>query len=82
MKDFPWDTLLQWYKENGRVNLPWRDYSIPEKTLIYRVWISEIFLQQTQAERVQIYFTKVLEKYPDISSLAQTSYESFFPYYQ
>mgnify|MGYP002135730691 CR=1 FL=1 len=82
MKAFPWKTLLDWYENNGRQSLPWRDYRFSEKELPYRVWISEIFLQQTQAERVKIYFEKVIEKYPNIELLAQSSYEEFFEYYR
>ena len=48
----------------------------------YRVWLSEIFLQQTQVERVRGYFMRILEKYPTVHQLARASYEEFFPYYQ
>ena len=48
----------------------------------YRVWLSEIFLQQTQVERVRGYFMRILEKYPTVHHLARASYEEFFPYYQ
>ena len=50
--------------------------------LLYRVWLSEIFLQQTQVDRVVGYFQRVLERYPDIDSLAHSDYDEFFPYYQ
>lgn len=83
MRSFPWVTLLDWYKENGRHELPWRNYEIKdEKILLYRIWISEIFLQQTQVSRVIDYFEKVLRAFPNIESLSQTDYETFFPYYQ
>jgi A/G-specific adenine glycosylase len=81
-KTFPWNVLLNWYLKNGRTHLPWRDYSFPAKELTYRVWIAEILLQQTQAERVVPYFQKILEAYPTIQALAWASYEEFFPYYQ
>ena len=48
----------------------------------YRVWLSEIFLQQTQAERVIGFYNRVLERFPTIASLAVVDYETFFPYYQ
>lgn len=48
----------------------------------YRVWLSEIFLQQTQAERVIGFYNRVLERFPTLSSLAATDYDTFFPYYQ
>lgn len=83
MKNFPWQNILEWHEKNGRNSLPWRKYDIsPEKNLIYRVWISEILLQQTQAERVVPYFEKILQNYPDISTLAKSDYDEFFPYYQ
>lgn len=82
MKAFPWWQLLEWYEKNGRHDLPWRDYTMEIGDLAYRVWISEIFLQQTQVERVRTYFEKVVERYPDITALAETDYETFFPYYK
>lgn len=83
MQRFPWKTLIEWYKENGRHSLPWRNYdSIRDENILYHVWISEIFLQQTQVSRVIGYYEKVMERYPTIESLAATDYETFFPYYQ
>lgn len=77
MKPFPFQIILNWYKKNGRHDLPWR-----QNQNAYRVWISEIFLQQTQVPRVREYYKKVTEKFPDIFVLAATDYETFFPYYQ
>lgn len=80
---FPWEAIMHWHHTHGRHTLPWRDYSItPIQTLIYRVWISEIFLQQTQAERVIPFFEKVMARFPDIQTLSHTDYDTFFPYYQ
>ena len=67
---FPWMTLIEWYKENGRHNLEWRDYTIEQDILAYRVWLSEIFLQQTQVERVRGYFDRILKVYPTVHTLA------------
>ncbi len=83
--NFPWEQLLIWYRENGRTHLPWRNYEILEKDtkkLLSTIWLSEILLQQTQAERVIGYLGKIEEKYPTLESLAHTTYEIFFPYYQ
>lgn len=74
---FPFEKILNWYKDNGRHTLPWRIQQTP-----YHVWISEIFLQQTQVSRVINYFNNVIEKYPDITSFSQTDYDTFFPYYE
>ncbi len=58
------EALLLWYKENRR-DLPWRHTRDP-----YRIWISEIMLQQTRVEAVKPYYARFLEVCPDISSLA------------
>lgn len=57
--------LLQWYDENRRA-LPWRGERDP-----YRVWLSEIMLQQTQAATVKGYYARFLERFPDVFSLAE-----------
>ncbi len=80
-QSFPWQILLDWYKKNGIHSFPWRQYSI-ENTNQYHVWLAEILLQQTQADRVVPFYTRILEQYPTIHALAQASYEEFFPYYQ
>jgi len=83
IKHFPFLSILEWYQYNGRHDLPWRQvYHLPIKERLYRVWIAEVMLQQTQVERVIGYYTRFLEKYPTIQSLAETSYEELFPYYQ
>lgn len=56
--------LLQWYDYNARI-LPWRDNPTP-----YRVWISEIMLQQTRVEAVKPYYDRFMQALPDITSLA------------
>lgn len=80
---FPFDTILNWYKTHGRHSLPWRQiYHLPLKERLYKVWIAEVMLQQTQVERVIGFYTRFLEKYPTIEDLALTTYEELFPYYQ
>lgn len=82
-KSFPFYSILQWYTKNGRHDLPWRHvYYLPDKERLYHVWIAEVMLQQTQVDRVIGYYTRFLEKYPTIESLAETTYEELFPYYQ
>lgn len=61
--------LLAWFQENSR-NLPWRRTYSP-----YHVWISEIMLQQTQMDRVVKYFSRWIERFPDIESIARASEE-------
>lgn len=80
---FPWHTILDWYRKNGRHDLPWRQYfHLSEKDLGYHVWLSEIILQQTQASRAIAYYGRILEAFPTIESLARIDYEIFFPFYQ
>jgi A/G-specific adenine glycosylase len=57
--------LLNWYRIHRRA-LPWRSKPTP-----YRVWVSEIMLQQTQAKTVIPYFNRFVKRFPDIESLAQ-----------
>jgi A/G-specific adenine glycosylase len=59
------DTLIAWYKLNKR-DLPWRDTKDP-----YKIWLSEIILQQTQVIQGLSYYTKFTEKYPTVKHLAK-----------
>ena len=61
--------LKQWFKEEKR-DLPWRKNPSP-----YRVWVSEIMLQQTQAAVVTSYFEKWMQKFPTVAALAAASLE-------
>jgi A/G-specific adenine glycosylase len=80
---FPFTEILGWYQKNGRHDLPWRQiYSFPDKERLYKVWIAEVMLQQTQVDRVIGYYVKFLHKYPTIESLAETTYDELFPYYK
>ena len=56
--------LLYWYDRCARA-LPWRGEREP-----YRIWLSEIMLQQTQAETVKGYYSRFLDAFPDVKSLA------------
>ena len=59
------EALLRWY-ETHRRDLPWRHTKDP-----YRIWISEIMLQQTRVEAVKPYYTRFLEAFPDVAALAE-----------
>lgn len=61
--------LLDWYHINKR-DLPWRENTDP-----YRVWVSEIMLQQTRVETVIPYYERFMEHYPSISTLAASKDE-------
>ncbi|MDT8310084.1 MAG: A/G-specific adenine glycosylase [Methylophaga sp.] len=68
--------LLDWFDTYGRKNLPWQQPASP-----YRVWLSEIMLQQTQVTTVIPYFLRFTERFPDISSLANTSVDEVLTYW-
>jgi A/G-specific adenine glycosylase len=59
------DRLLAWWDEHGRKDLPWQHPRTP-----YRVWISEIMLQQTQVGTVIPYFERWMRDFPDLPTLA------------
>lgn len=61
--------LLSWFSGHARV-LPWREDAAP-----YRVWVSEIMLQQTRVEAVKPYFERFVTALPDIRSLAECEEE-------
>ena len=58
-------SLISWHKEHGRHDLPWQCEPTP-----YHVWVSEIMLQQTQVSTVIPYYTRFIDRFPDIQSLA------------
>lgn len=60
--------ILNWYDKAGRKNLPWQENPTP-----YRVWVSEIMLQQTQVHTVIPYYLNFMQRFPDIKSLAKAS---------
>ena len=60
--------VVQWYLEHGRHDLPWR-----KKVTPYRIWISEIMLQQTQVKTVIPYFKNFIKKFPSQKSLSEAS---------
>lgn len=58
--------VLEWFAHSGRHHLPWQDH--PDA---YRVWISEIMLQQTQVNTVIPYYQTFMAQYPNIAALAR-----------
>ena len=60
------DQVLAWFEVHGRKQLPWQHPKDP-----YRVWVSEIMLQQTQVATVIDYFNRFMEAFPDVQSLAE-----------
>ena len=60
------DRVLKWFESQGRHNLPWQINPSP-----YRVWVSEIMLQQTQVTTVIPYYERFMNRFPTISDLAK-----------
>ena len=58
-------TLITWQRQHGRHGLPWVGSRDP-----YRVWLSEIMLQQTQVSVVRGYYDRFLQRFPDVAALA------------
>jgi A/G-specific adenine glycosylase len=59
------DTLIDWHRRHGRHDLPWQQHKTP-----YRVWVSEIMLQQTQVATVIGYYERFMQRFPDVQTLA------------
>jgi len=70
------NTLIRWYKKNYRP-LPWRGQNDP-----YKIWISEIILQQTRIEQGTAYYFRFLEAFPDLQSLAAAPVEKVLRLWQ
>lgn len=69
-------TLIQWYQTHKR-DLPWRDIVDP-----YKIWISEIILQQTRVNQGLDYYHRFIERFPDVTSLATASEDEVLKYWQ
>lgn len=68
--------LRKWYENNKR-DLPWRETRDP-----YRIWISEIILQQTRVNQGYDYFLRFIRQFPDVQSLASASEQSVLKQWQ
>src|SRR4051812_18930847 len=62
--------LIAWHPLHGRQALPWQGTTDP-----YRIWLSEIMLQQTQVAAVIPYYERFLKRFPDVAALAAASEE-------
>ncbi|MEZ0306822.1 MAG: A/G-specific adenine glycosylase [Ramlibacter sp.] len=60
--------VIRWQRTHGRNTLPWQNTRDP-----YRVWLSEVMLQQTQVATVLDYYARFLDRFPDVAALAQAS---------
>ena len=63
--------LVKWQRSHGRHDLPWQEVLDP-----YRVWVSEIMLQQTQVVTVIAYFQRFMKRFPNVQSLARADQDA------
>ncbi|MDR2087406.1 MAG: A/G-specific adenine glycosylase [Dysgonamonadaceae bacterium] len=68
--------LIDWYKSNQRT-LPWRGTNNP-----YKIWISEIILQQTRVVQGLEYYIRFIERFPDVKTLADAEEQEVLKYWQ
>ncbi len=61
-------TLIEWQKKHGRHDLPWQNTQDP-----YRIWVSEIMLQQTQVNTVRAYYQRFMHAFPNVKILAEAT---------
>jgi len=70
------ERVLAWFERHGRTDLPWQLQPTP-----YRVWVSEIMLQQTQVGTVIPYYQRFMERFPDVAALAQADHDQVLHYW-
>ena len=72
--------LLRWHATDGRHDLPWQGEPgrLPDA---YRVWVSEIMLQQTQVSTVIPYFQRFMQRFPDLAALAAAQEDDVLAYW-
>ena len=70
------NTVLHWYRRYGRHDLPW------QRQDAYRVWLSEIMLQQTQVNTVIPYYQNFIRRFPSIRQLADASIDEVLQHWQ
>jgi len=68
--------VCAWQRQHGRHHLPWQGTRDP-----YRIWLSEIMLQQTQVATVIPYYERFLGRFPDIATLAAVDQDDVMPYW-
>ncbi|HEV8505312.1 MAG TPA: A/G-specific adenine glycosylase [Chitinophagaceae bacterium] len=65
--------LLKWHKKENRRKMPWKGEKDP-----YRIWLSEIILQQTRVDQGRVYYEKFLEAFPTVHDLAMAPEQKVF----
>ncbi|GGB10252.1 A/G-specific adenine glycosylase [Macrococcus hajekii] len=70
------ENLLSWFDVNKR-EMPWRETKDP-----YKIWLSEVMLQQTQVNTVRSYYLKFIERFPTIETLAEADEDEVLKYWE
>lgn len=70
------ERLLTWFEHHGRHDLPWQVTDDP-----YKVWVSEIMLQQTQVKTVLQYFDRFMQRFPTVQDLGNASWDEVAPFW-
>ena len=68
--------ILKWYDSQKR-DMPWRGVNDP-----YKIWVSEIMLQQTQVETVKAYYNKWIKSFPDVKSVAKAALDDILKHWE
>src|SRR5689334_23542471 len=69
--------LLKWNREKNRRQMPWKGEKDP-----YKIWLSEIILQQTRVEQGLKYYEKFISAFPDVHHLANASDQLIYKYWE
>ena len=70
------EVILQWYAEHGRA-LPWRESADP-----YKIWVSEIILQQTRVAQGMDYYRRFVSAFPTVEALAEADEDAVMHQWQ
>jgi len=70
------ERVLRWFDAYGRHDLPWQ-----KNINLYRIWVAEVMLQQTQVKTVIPYYQKFMQAFPDLHSLADVSLDQMLTYW-
>jgi A/G-specific adenine glycosylase len=70
------ERLITWFEQHGRHDLPWQVTDDP-----YKVWVSEIMLQQTQVKTVLQYFERFMQRFPTVNDLGNASWDDVVPFW-
>jgi A/G-specific adenine glycosylase len=69
--------VLTWFDQHGRKDLPWQQNPTP-----YRVWVSEVMLQQTQVATVIPYYERFVQRFPDVQTLADAPLDDVLKHWE